>query len=469
MFRRLVNEEAGVALGLAVIMIVLIGVMGAGLLVFVRNDLETVVEVNRGQTAMEMADAGVKAAKNQLVAISSPGRYDGGGTPDSPWSVYSTPSGKTLTFDGNQVIVTIRYLPPVTEPSTPTKDEAPEVIASGQTQLPGGRNYFRVISEGRVGDTRRKVEAVLNTYDLDVPKGYFTPGNITIKGSACITDVSIFARGTVTLNGEGASTCTNDSGQRVHIRGEDSAYGNWQNAINPTARSSTKAGIGATGTIEPASKKVSGKDYDANINSCPKFVGDFANDPSSCPTPPQKMTFPFNPDPNFIDLREFERIAREQDQETAGTTNYFEISASTENVSAWPNPSSKETVVYYKFTDGTPANNSLKWFVSGSCSDDPAIVPPKQGTLVVDGAAFTTQPNKARFRGIVIVRGGEYVPGTADDGTSTDSGNTCLEGFVNATGNITIAGSVSPSSLADLSSRPALTGVRQWSWRELYQ
>lgn len=57
MLGRFVKEEAGMALGLAVIMIVLIGAMGAGFLVFVRNDLEAVVEVNRGQTALETADA----------------------------------------------------------------------------------------------------------------------------------------------------------------------------------------------------------------------------------------------------------------------------------------------------------------------------------------------------------------------------------------------------------------------------
>jgi hypothetical protein len=35
---------------------VLIGVMGAGLLVFVRNDLEAVVEVNLGQRAFNLAE-----------------------------------------------------------------------------------------------------------------------------------------------------------------------------------------------------------------------------------------------------------------------------------------------------------------------------------------------------------------------------------------------------------------------------
>src|SRR5215210_4362878 len=68
MTRRLVRDESGVALGLAIIMIVLIGVMGAGLLVFVRNDLNAVVEVNQGQKAFEAADAGVHAAKTQQLS-----------------------------------------------------------------------------------------------------------------------------------------------------------------------------------------------------------------------------------------------------------------------------------------------------------------------------------------------------------------------------------------------------------------
>src|SRR5687767_5375814 len=64
--RRFVNEESGMALPLAVIMIVLLGVMGAGLLTFVSRDLNTVAEQNRGQRAFELADAGVGVAKRQL-------------------------------------------------------------------------------------------------------------------------------------------------------------------------------------------------------------------------------------------------------------------------------------------------------------------------------------------------------------------------------------------------------------------
>ncbi len=47
--RNVVRDESGITMGLAVIMIVLIGVMGAGLLAFVRNDLGSVVEVTKGR------------------------------------------------------------------------------------------------------------------------------------------------------------------------------------------------------------------------------------------------------------------------------------------------------------------------------------------------------------------------------------------------------------------------------------
>ena len=64
--RRFVRDESGMTLALAIIMIVLIGVMGAGLLTFVSRDLNTVIEENRGQRAFEVADAGIGAAKRQL-------------------------------------------------------------------------------------------------------------------------------------------------------------------------------------------------------------------------------------------------------------------------------------------------------------------------------------------------------------------------------------------------------------------
>src|SRR5215203_4522031 len=89
--RRLAKDESGMTLALAMIMVVLLGVMGAGLLTFVMRDLNTVVEDNRGQRAFEMADAGIAAAKRQLIsdcvgAQSATCSDLYGGTGTSPWS-----------------------------------------------------------------------------------------------------------------------------------------------------------------------------------------------------------------------------------------------------------------------------------------------------------------------------------------------------------------------------------------------
>jgi hypothetical protein len=47
------------------------------------------------------------------------------------------------------------------------------------------------------------------------------------------------------------------------------------------------------------------------------------------------------------------------------------------------------------------------------------------------------------------------------------NGGDGIEGFVVASGDMTIRGSVSPSTMS-LTTRPGLYGVRLWSWRELY-
>ena len=72
MIRRLLSEERGMALGLAIIVVVIVGVMGAGLLTFVASDLEAVVAVNRGEQAFELAEAGIEVAKAHLASDSSP-------------------------------------------------------------------------------------------------------------------------------------------------------------------------------------------------------------------------------------------------------------------------------------------------------------------------------------------------------------------------------------------------------------
>lgn len=122
--RHLLSEERGMALGLAIIVVVIIGVMGAGLLTFVASDLQAVMEVNRGEQAFELAEAGIEVAKAHIAE-----------NPDSSdWS-----SGE-LHMEGigeNSVIVTVEH--------------------NGGT--------FEALSTGQYGETRRRIEATFSMQD----------------------------------------------------------------------------------------------------------------------------------------------------------------------------------------------------------------------------------------------------------------------------------------------------------------
>src|SRR5215207_9372034 len=134
--RRFIDDESGMTMALAMIMILLIGVMGAGLLTFVSRDLNSVVEANQGTRAQEVADAGLEAAKRQLsITDALPKHYETADTTDnSPWydnapDNQSGASGQTLTFNGNEVLVGIRYLDvSTTEDEARDPDNAPKVL-----------------------------------------------------------------------------------------------------------------------------------------------------------------------------------------------------------------------------------------------------------------------------------------------------------------------------------------------------
>ena len=118
-----VGREEGIALGLAVIMVVLVGVLAAGLLASVAADLEGLVEANRGRQAFELAEAGIEVAKAHLA--DDPDAAD--------WS-----SG-ALAMEGvgeNTVVV--------------------------QVEHEEGRSLFVATSTGEYGGTRRRVEAVFS-------------------------------------------------------------------------------------------------------------------------------------------------------------------------------------------------------------------------------------------------------------------------------------------------------------------
>jgi hypothetical protein len=120
--RRMLADESGVALGLAIILVVVIGVMGAGLLTPITADLEAMAEANRGQRAFEMAEAGIEVAKARLAEA-----------PDlAEWS-----SGelRVAGVEDGSVVVAVERLGPE------------------------GDARFAATSLGRYGGARRKIEA----------------------------------------------------------------------------------------------------------------------------------------------------------------------------------------------------------------------------------------------------------------------------------------------------------------------
>jgi Tfp pilus assembly protein PilX len=118
---RILREESGVALALAVMLVVVIGVMGAGLLIVVVTSLQATVEANRGQRAFEMAEAGVEVAGARLAE--EPGL-----------ETYSSGELSLEGVDGGSVLVTIER--------------------RGEE---GAR--FKATSTGEYAGTRRRIEA----------------------------------------------------------------------------------------------------------------------------------------------------------------------------------------------------------------------------------------------------------------------------------------------------------------------
>ncbi|HET7272416.1 MAG TPA: hypothetical protein VFI90_15195 [Rubrobacter sp.] len=122
--RKLLRDERGMALGLALIMVVLVGVMAAGLLTFVATDLQAVVEVNRGEQAFELAEAGVEVAKAHIA--------------DDPG--FSNWASGELHMDGmgeNSVTVTVEH----------------------------DAGTFEAVSTGQYGETKRRIEAIFSVVD----------------------------------------------------------------------------------------------------------------------------------------------------------------------------------------------------------------------------------------------------------------------------------------------------------------
>ena len=128
MIPRLLPEQRGMALGLAIIVVVIVGVMGAGLMTIVATDLEALVAVNRGEQAFELAEAGIEVAKAHLANDPSPSDWSSG-------ELHMAGMGE------GSVTVTVEY-----------DDES---------------RTFEAISTGEYRETSRKIEAIFSIEEAE--------------------------------------------------------------------------------------------------------------------------------------------------------------------------------------------------------------------------------------------------------------------------------------------------------------
>jgi hypothetical protein len=84
---------------------------------------------------------------------------------------------------------------------------------------------------------------------------------------------------------------------------------------------------------------------------------------------------------------------------------------------------------------------------------------------VENGTVTTSNSDKRPLNGTVIVRG---VPPNPSHPAYKSTGNSCMQVFANASGNIELGGSVSPGTLERGNAAGTYT-LKLASWRELYQ
>ena len=516
MVRQFIRDESGIALGLAVIMIVLIGVMGAGLLVFVRNDLEAVVEVNQGQRALERANVGVEAAKKHLSTEDArPQSYDDnpdtngdGTTDDSEWSEITEEGNgeKQLDFDGDgqfDVFVKIRYLIPSEDEDEATRpDSAPEVLpdtatdgnGDGYRDYPNSANFFRVTVRGESGNAVRQVQAIYRTQNFKIPVAFFATRDINFNGNATTVDgLSLFAQRCIT------------NLRPSNITGPDRAYGDWytdpvsgiHEADNPNnvprtnADGSTNDRAGAAalgvGASDPAcGGDASGITYDPtstnnsqkNGTASPQRYGyrdvdrgsiladkpntkDFSTSNST-----RTVTFPFETG-NLTEDNETIAALKQKAQDEGKYIQFsngesFNIDDGT-GATNYPRNSELETVMFIEFTG---SKGSVTYRADTSSADNFV-----KGTIVVVNGDLSTSSSAADFQGAFIVRDGDstQIGGAEPVMTYNNGGSINVRGFINVEGDINLRGNVDGLLSGELvNGIPGLYSLSRWSWRECY-
>jgi hypothetical protein len=480
--KRFTTDETGMVMALVILMIVLIGVMGAGLLTFVTTDLRNVAEANRGEQALQVADAGVQVAKQQLIEDGNATTGYDGGAEDRPWSycynipdctsASPTPSGSdgmTLNMDAGSAKVTI--------------------LMTGSTPA-----IYRVISEGRVGDARRKIEAFIRgDAAVTFPRTYVTRSDLILSGSINPVGITFFALRNATL------------GNNVNLGDQpDRYYGSWAettgtgpypniagsypNDFNATARSTNLSGVAAQDIVTLGNNPHSSQTLGARVfgsNTSPTVVPDYDASPLA---PAAKIAFPFQVPTDQEDREELTVLRqRALSQETLSNPLYIDSSPGNKvddagmldrvcsspgnnalEITSWPSGSNYGTVRFYEFQDYNPCN--VVKYNNGAAEANCSSTNPPKGVIVVQNGDFLYDGNRA-FNGGIIVRAydasGTSIP---TQGKFTASGNPCLKGYANSGGTMAISGNISLGDVPQLGTVGTFRGgMEQVSWRELYE
>lgn len=411
------HDESGVALGLAVMVVVVVGIMGAGLLVFVRNDLASAIRANQGQSAFYAADAGAEAAKRQLLGDASPASYDAdnvsglcNSTLDAANPVSSEWSGGAQrSFADGGFVAEIRWL------------------GAGCGFPSGGdpnAEYFKVVSTGTSGEARRRVEAVYAASDTGAPLASYAAGDVRIGAGAVVNGVSVFSGEDVALEASGS------------LRGTDGIYGKWRSE-NGVERPLGGAGVGAVGAISGDRSKVGTRDFDEAATT--PFVGENPE--------PGELSFPFDP----AHWRDGSALAILK-EEAASQGNYRNSGGSL----SWPNASTESTVVYVEF-EGLPGSLDLSSAACGAAAKC-------RGVLIVENGSLVMKSGSA-FRGAVVAAGGERPEALS---VVAENGS-LLEGSISSSGAMDIFGEVRVVGRKEAVRRPGFHAMEIWGWRELYE
>jgi hypothetical protein len=188
--------------------------------------------------------------------------------------------------------------------------------------------------------------------------------------------------------------------------------------------------------------------------------------------PANQITFPFeegnalsefggNPQ-NLVDAG----LLEEMKLAAADQGNYKPINASaTVNIGnngpyAWPGGPGEDIRYFVEGKNGAVADVHFEVCTPGGPPWPKGVIVVQNGNFTFDNACG----QNAGFEGVVIVIGNGNTTGKYSQVGQYD-----LDGYVAASGKMTINGAVRPRTTIDLENLNSFYTVSQWSWRELYQ